>query len=242
MKTLFSAAFSLLLFQNVLLAQFMTAIKNNSSNIIKNGIINYKVTVEGEDPQAKMLNNSTFEYAFSGTDSKLTGLVLGGAFAANVLVDATTKKGLALLTIFGQKKAMKMSPEDIQKAQNNTATIDASKIIPISGTQTVAGHVCRKVMLKNPENPNMQTVVFVCDKIKPDGGGVVDNVINALKGFPLGMEVKVNGSKISLMASEVSTKIPKKADFKHEIPADFQETTMEKFREEMEAFAPKKKD
>jgi len=240
MKTYFTVFLALFFLQNASNAQLMSVVKSNSSNIIKNGSIAYKVTVEGEDPQAKMLNNSTFEYAFNGADSKLTGLVLGGAFAANVLVDATAKKGLALLTVFGQKKAMKMSPEDILKAQTSTAAIDASKIIPISGTQNVAGHVCRKVMLRDPENPNMQTVVFVCDNIKPDAGGIVDNVIKALKGFPLGMEVKVNGSKISLMASEVSTKIPKKADFKHEIPTDFQETTMEKFREEMGAFAPKK--
>jgi hypothetical protein len=88
-------------------------------------------------------------------------------------------------------------------------------------------------MVKDPNNPDLQTVVFVCESIKPEAGGLIDNMIKTFKGFPLGVEIKNKDSKITIMASEVSTKIPKKADFKQDIPSDYQETTMEKLREEM---------
>lgn len=205
---------------------------SNKSNLIKNGTVLYKMTVESNDAQAKMLNNSTFEYAFSGQDSKLAALVMGGLFSGNVILDGTASNGLALLSFMGQKKAIKMSAADLNKAQAGTADFSKLKVTPVSGVQKIASHSCKKIMLTDPANPDVQTIVFVCDNIKPESGGIANSMMNKLKGFPLGFEIKNKGSKIIIMASEVSTKIPKKSDFKLQIPEGYETTTVENLMEE----------
>lgn len=201
-------------------------------SVLKNGTIYYVMSVEGDDPQAKMLNNSTFEYAFSGKDSKLAGLVMGGLFTGNMIVDGAANNGLALMSVMGQRKAIKMTAADISKAKSSASNMNDVKITPISGTQKVAGYTCKKVMITDPKNPNTQTVVYVCNSIVPESGGMVDEMMKKLNGFPLGFEVKTNGSKVKIMASEVSTKLLKKADFKQVIPEGYEVTTMEKLREQ----------
>jgi len=200
--------------------------------VIKNGTIYYTLNVESEDPQAKMLNNSTFEYAFSGKDSKIAGLVLGGLFSGNVIVDGLANNGLALMSVMGQKKAIRMTSADITKAQNSAANMNSVKITPVAGTQKVAGYNCKKVMITDPNNPDTQTIVYVCNNIAPESGGMVDEMMKKISGFPLGFEVITKGNKIKILATEVSTKMPKKADFKQVVPEGYEETTMEKLREE----------
>jgi hypothetical protein len=237
MKNPLLTIFGLFCFISIMNAQLLPSANSAApkNSIIKNGTIFYKLTVESEDPQAKMLNGSTLEFSFSGTDSKMVGLVMGGLVNANLIVDGSANNGLALLSLMGQKKAIRMNADEIKKAQSATANMNGVKITPISGTQKIAGHTCKKVMVTDPNNPEVQTVVFVCESIKPEAGGIVDNMISSFKGFPLGMEVKSNGSKMILMASEVSTKIPKKSDFKQDIPTDYQETTMEQLKDEFGA-------
>ena len=215
-------------------AQLLPPAKSNAATtLIRNGSVIYKMTVEGEDPQAKLLNNSVFELAFNGFDTKLNALVMGGLFGGNIIMDASKNQGLALMTIMGQKKAFKMNPDDIKKAQNQTASFDMSRVQALPGTVKIAGQTCKKVLIKDPKNPDVQTIVFLCENIKPESAGMIDNMMKNFKGFPMGMEVKSKKSKISLMATEISTKIPKKSDFKQEIPVDYQITTLDKIQEEM---------
>lgn len=215
-------------------AQLLPPAKSNAATtLIRNGSVIYKMTVEGEDPQAKLLNNSVFELAFNGFDTKLNALVMGGLFGGNIIMDASKNQGLALMTIMGQKKAVKMNPDDIKKAQNQTASFDMSRVQALPGTVKIAGQTCKKVLIKDPKNPDVQTIVFLCENIKPESAGMIDNMMKNFKGFPMGMEVKSKKSKISLMATEISTKIPKKSDFKQEIPVDYQITTLDKIQEEM---------
>lgn len=215
-------------------AQLLPPAKSNTATtLIRNGSVIYKMTVEGEDPQAKLLNNSVFELAFNGFDTKLNALVMGGLFGGNIIMDASKNQGLALMTIMGQKKAVKMNPDDIKKAQNQTASFDMSRVQALPGTVKIAGQTCKKVLIKDPKNPDVQTIVFLCENIKPESAGMIDNMMKNFKGFPMGMEVKSKKSKISLMATEISTKIPKKSDFKQEIPVDYQITTLDKIQEEM---------
>jgi len=233
MKKIAAILFVLMSF-SYLNAQLLPPAKSNSGpSLIRNGSVFYKMTVEGEDPQVKLLNNSTFELAFNGFDTKLNALIMGGLFGGNVIMDASKNQGLALMTIMGQKKAIKMSPEDIKKAQNQTATFDMTRVQALPGTIKIAGQTCKKVLIKDPKNPDTQTIVYICETIKPESAGMIDNMMKNFKGFPMGMEVKSKKSKITLMATEISTKIPKKTDFKQEVPADYEMITLDKLQEEM---------
>jgi hypothetical protein len=204
------------------------------SSVIKNGLVKYKMVVESENPQAKMMNNSTLEIAFCGSDTKANGLLMGGLLGAQITMDLLNGKGLALLTIMGQKKAVKMNNDDFKWAQNSTNSLSGEvNFTPVKGTQKVAGYACKKYLVKDPKNPDVQTTVFICESIKPDSGGLMDNILKTYKGFPLGFEVKSKDAKMSFMASEVSTKLLKKSDFKQEIPAEFELTTMENLMRDM---------
>jgi len=165
-------------------------------SIIKNGTVYYTMSVEGDDPQAKLLNNSTLEFAFSGKDSKMAGLVMGGLFSGNLIMDGTANNGLALMSVMGQKKAIRMTPADVSKAQTSATNMNNVKITPIAGTQKIAGYLCKKVMITDPKNPEAKTVVYVCNNIAPESGGLMDEMMKKLSGFPLGFEVSSNGSKI----------------------------------------------
>ncbi len=205
---------------------------NSKSSIVKNGTITYKMSIDSKDPQAAMLNGSTFEFAFNGSDSKLAALIMGGLFSGNLIFNGSNNDGLALMNLMGQKKAIKMNADDINSAQESTTGLDKVKISPISGTKQIAGYTCKKMLMSSTQDPNVKTVVYVCDKIKPDSGTFFNAYMQMFKGFPLGFEVNSGTDKISILASEVSSKIPKKSEFKLNIPSDYQETTIEKIMED----------
>ena len=87
--------------------------------------------------------------------------------------------------------------------------------------------------MTSPHNRKVKTIVYVCEHIKPESGGYVDGLIKKFNGFPLGFEIIADTDKVKIMASEVSTKLPKKSDFKQVIPDGYEETTVEKLRDEL---------
>lgn len=233
-KSIFFFAGLLFLSVNMLQAQLLPKAGSSSeATTIKNGTILYTMNVQSDEPGAAMLNNSTFEVAFNGQYSKLIGKVMGGVVGGNFILDASAKSGLALLDIMGQKRAIKMTNSDIEKAKKSTDGMSAGKVQFLQGTKTIAGYVCKKALVKDPENPDSQVIVYICETIQPESAGLMDNMLKVFKGFPLGMEIKNGTNKVTIMASEVSKKIPKKSEFDQSIPNGYQLTTIEELENEM---------
>lgn len=197
------------------------------------GTITYTVEIESSEPSAAMLNGSTLTLAFNGDKSKLNAFVMGGMFAGDMILDAAGKKGLALLNIMGNKKAIRMTSSEITEAQNITKDISKAKTQKLSGTKKIAGYTCQKLLVANPEQPNDKMIVYVTSAIQPKSGGMLDNMYKEFNGFPLGMEIDSKDGKLKVMASSVSTKRPSASDFKLIIPKDYEETTMDALGSEM---------
>ncbi len=206
-----------------------------NSAAMTDGTITYQVSIESSDPSAAMLNGSMLTLAFNGNKSKLNAMVMGGMFAGDIILDATGKKGLALLNLMGNKKAIRMSSTEISEAQNATQNFSKAKIQKLKGSKKIAGYNCQKYLIADPERPNDPMIVYVSSEIKPQSAGFLDNMYKELNGFPLGIEIDSKDGKISIMATSVSTKKPSASDFKFTIPQDYEETTMEKLGEEMGA-------
>ena len=238
MKNISFFLFCFLIVGNTMLqAQFLpkanTSSSTTQSKTIKNGTILYTMNVQSDEPSAAMLNNSTFEIAFNGQYSKLIGKIMGGVIGGNFILDSGSKTGLALLDMMGQKRAIKMDDSDINKAKSATDGMKTDMIQFVSGTKTIAGHVCKKAIIKNPDKPGSQVIVYVCENIQPESSGLLDNMLKTFKGFPLGFEIKDGANKVTIMATEVSNKIPKKSEFDQAVPKEYELTTMEELENEM---------
>lgn len=200
---------------------------------LKNGVITYVMDVQSTEPMAAALNNSKLQLAFSGSQSKMVGEVMGGVFVGDIILDGTLNQGLALLKITGQKKAIRMTDSDISKAQASTDQMSNQKIHFLDGTQQVAGYTCKKALIKDPSQPGSHLLIYVCEAIQPESGGLIENMMEKLNGFPLGFEIKSPEGTVKLMASEVSKKVLSKSAFSLDIPGEYEETSMEKLMEDM---------
>ncbi len=159
----------------------------------------------------------SFKDAFMKTDFDL------GMVAISVTADGNTKTGLMLSSMMGNKTAIKMSAEDFSKKEKEKGkyTVEYS-----DETKEIAGYNCKKANLKLENGSTL--AIYYSEDIQPAQINT-DFTYEGIKGFPLEMQIDMNGMKINMVASSVDgTPLP--ADyFSMEIPEGYTESDMNQF-------------
>lgn len=213
---------------SLLVACVMTV---NAQSSISDGYIKYTVSIDSEEPAAAFFAmGTTLELAFKGTKTKAVANVASGTNSVSAIADHTKKAGIALMDVLGEKKAMKLTKDDFDKASSEMKKLSDNPMRWTDDTKTIAGYTCQKVLMKHKES-GASIIIYVTDKINPKGDPLAQNLISQLKGFPLGIVVRVDGNTVRLMAEKVSSRTPSDGAFSTTVPSGYELTSREQLEE-----------
>jgi GLPGLI family protein len=191
---------------------------------ISEGKISYKIDLS--DSEMGMLEKQLLQMAklnISFKDALMKTEFDMGMMGTTIVVDGNTKSGLMLFNAMGNKTAARMTAEDLLKKEKakGAYTVEYS-----DETKEIAGYKCKKATLKMENGANF--TLFYSEDIQPAKMNT-DFTFSEIKGFPLEMQIDMQGMKFNMVASSVDG-TPLSADnFSMAIPEGYSETTMAQF-------------
>ncbi|MFN4234615.1 MAG: DUF4412 domain-containing protein [Bacteroidia bacterium] len=189
------------------------------------GTIVYSLNFDeaGLDPaSASMLQGREMTISIKGDKSRMEMDM--GMMKTTTIADNKTGNVVTLMDIMGQKMALKMTKEEIEK-QRNDGNAKAPTIKYTDETKEIAGYKCKKAIAVTDEGEEL--AVFYTDEI-PSNGTSTNNQFKGLNGFPLEYQASQNGLKMLVTAKSV--KLGKVDDSKFKIPSDYKEVTQEELQ------------
>jgi hypothetical protein len=192
--------------------------------------ITYNLKMDEGDPMAGMLGNTNLVLTFKGSLMKTSINLMGGMMTMNIVMDATAKKGVMLMSapMMGKNMAVEMTPEDFKKTEDQQKTNQGKAKIEYNkkSKKKIAGYKCYKAIAKVEGMPD-GIILYLTDKIKPIGTSQIQNQIPGLTGFPLAFEINQAGMKLIFEASKIVKSAPADTEFDMTIPEGFDKVTME---------------
>jgi hypothetical protein len=207
------------------------AVSTQAQSTITDGYISYSISVDSDVAAAAFLSmGSSLEVAFKGDKTKAVAKVAGGTNTVSLVVDHKSSKGLSLMDVLGQKKAFKIEKDKLEKARADMKKATTNPMRHTEDTKTIAGYTCQKVLMKDKES-GANIILYITDKIKPSGDPFATYLIGELKGFPLGIVVRHEGTTVRVMAEKVSSRTPSDGAFSLTVPSEYELTTEEGLRD-----------
>lgn len=195
---------------------------------VSEGHIVYDISADGAAGAA--LNGSTMEIYFTPDNAKMAMNMMSGMMKIDMIVDNNKKEGLMLMDMMGQRKAAKMSKEELEEKEKEQVNKKPQKAEYINNYKTIAGYKCQEVRV-TMDGLDDPAVVFVTEQIKPAHLDKVNMQFSGLKGFPLSWTIEQAGMKMTMVASKISlSKVDKKV-FDMTIPSGYTETTIEEMQQ-----------
>jgi len=191
---------------------------------ITEGKISYKIDLSQTEMnfiQKQLMEAAKLTIAFKDAYVK-TDFDLG-MVATTVIADGDSKTGLMLFSMMGNKTAAKMTAEDFSKKQKEKGnyTIDYA-----DETKEIAGYRCKKATVKLENGATLS--MFYTEDIQPAKINT-EFTYEGIKGFPLEMQINMNGMVVNLVAGSVDgTPLPENY-FSMEIPEGYTETDLAPF-------------
>lgn len=186
------------------------------------GTIVYSLNFDeaGLDPaSASMLQGREMIISIKGDKSKMEMDM--GMMKTVTISDSKEGTAVTLMDIMGQKLALKMSKEEIEK-QRSEAKEPTIKYT--DETKEVAGYKCKKAIALTEEGDEL--AIFYTDEIP--SGSAANNQFKGLNGFPLEYQANQNGLK--MMVTAKSVKVGKVDDSKFKISSEYKEVTQEQLQ------------
>ena len=198
---------------------------SNAQSVITEGYISYSASIDSEEPAAALLAVGTsLEVAFKGYRTKIVAKAAGNT--VSIVGDHKTKTGLSLMDIMGERKAVKLTSKELDKANKELEKLSDKPMRYTESTKVIAGYTCQKVFMKDKES-GANIILYLTNKIKPKNDALVKTLIGEIKGFPLGVVVRKDDTTVSLMATSVTSKTPSDGAFSTKVPSDYTLTTFE---------------
>jgi hypothetical protein len=222
-----------MIFRTLFFSFFMAmAVAATAQTTLNNGYIKYNISIDSDLPAAAFLSmGTTLEVAFKGKQTKAVAKVAGGTNTVQAIADHSNVTGLSLLDVMSEKKAVKLGSAEYQKAKESIAQLAKNPMRITESTKTIAGYTCQKILMKDKQT-GANIILYVTDKINPKGDPLAQQLIEAVKGFPLGVVVRQDETTVRLTASTVSERTPSDGAFSQTIPSGYQVTTLKELEEE----------
>lgn len=143
--------------------------------------------------------------------------------------DSKTKVAYVLIDMMGQKKAIKSTAQDAEKA-NSEIKADVKET---AETKEIAGYTCKKSVISysGKEGANQTIDVFYTQEIGNEDLNWDKGQMSGIKGFPLEYTMYMNGIKMKMTAKLVSKETIDASKF--ELPSGYQVTTVEEMQKMM---------
>ena len=184
------------------------------------GVIVYNITYpEGDmDPQMAAMMPKTMKMKVKGAKSRTEiSMGMGNTIA---IFDGETKTGVTLMDIMGQKFAMKISSDEIEKELEDQPDID---INVTSETKEIAGYSCKKAIVKVKDGKDeTEMVVYFTEELGTGGINYNNNpVFKDIDGVML--EYSIDEKDINMTFTAISVDKKKISDSEFEIPEGYKE-------------------
>lgn len=190
------------------------------------GIIVYNISFGDTemDPQVAAMMPKTMKMKIKGESSRMEMSM--GMGSTIVVFNGEDKSGFTLMDMMGQKYAMKMTTEEIEKEMEETPDVDVEVTDEI---KEIAGYSCKKavVRLKDGEAKGMEMTVYFTDEL---GSGMM-NYNNPIYKDVQGvmMEYSIDENDIEMKFTAISVTKKKIGDEEFEIPDGYNVMTMSDF-------------
>ncbi len=203
------------------------------------GVIKYKIEVEGMPQAAQFTDNLLINVFFKEKDAKIDFAMMGGLMSVQFINNRSEDLTTMLMNIptFYEKTAVNFDKDsdfmqEIMKMQTTNAAPTKMPEIEYNKRKKkrIAKYACH---LAEMEVEGQTVKFYVTDKLRPEATMMETQNLKMLQGFPLAMEMNVQGMTLKVTAIEVIKQDVKGEAF--EIPASYQMKTLDEFIEEVKA-------
>ena len=150
---------------------------------------------------------------------------MGMGMSQVVITDIKNESGTLLMDMMGQKMAVSMSKEELEKMEKKGADKKPEFKYSDSETKEIAGYKCSKATVSMEGVGEME--IYYTEDL-PAGAS---KQFEGLKGFPLEYTVDSGQFKVKMTAKSVAKEKLDKSLF--EIPSDFKKMTFDEFQKAM---------
>jgi GLPGLI family protein len=192
------------------------------------GTLVYNITYPDSklDAQTMAMMPKTLKMKIKGNMSR-TEMNMGMGTTV-VIFNSETRSGVTLMDFMGQKLAMKMTPEDLDKEMKETPE---ATVVNTSETKEIAGYMCKKAIIKMKENGSeteTELVVFYTEEIASAKINEVNPLYKDIPGTML--EYSMNEKGMIMQLTAISVEKEKISDTEFETPEGFKEVTQDELK------------
>jgi GLPGLI family protein len=210
----------------LLISSLLLTIPTIAGNKDFSGTITYNITFPESnlDAQTMAMMPTTMKLTVKENMSKVE---IAMAMASTVVIFNTeTTSGTTLMDMMGQKFAIPLTKESIDKEAEN---IDSLNVQIMDETKDIAGYTCKKAVITSVQNGKESVVVAWFSEELGDGSGNVSNpMYTEIPGVLMEFSTVESGMTMKMEAVKVEKK--KVSDKEFEIPPGYKEVTEEELQ------------
>lgn len=201
---------------------------------LTNGYLMYNVSVDSDQPAAAMLSamGSTIELAFKEKKTKMVAKIAGATNTVHLIADHAAVKGLSLLDVLGEKKAVRHGSDDYAEVERAIQLLAANPMRITDQTKNIAGYVCQKILMKDKQS-GANIILYVTDRIQPKDP-LARQLYKTIKGFPLGIVVRKDDTTVRATATKIMGTTPSDGAFALSIPSGYEVTSIRELERKAE--------
>lgn len=177
-----------------------------------NGLIVYNISFGGADidPQMAAMMPKTMKMKIKGEKSRMEMSM--GMGSTIVVFNGEDKSGFTLMDIMGQKYAMNMTTEELEKDIEKEPDVD----VEVTGeTKEIAGYECKKALVRSKESgaEDLEMVVYFTDEL---GSGMLNYnnpMFKDVQGVMMEYSMKENNMNMTFTAISVTKEKIKDEEF-----------------------------
>ena len=192
------------------------------------GTIVYNITYPDSklDAQTMAMMPKTLKIKIKGNMSR-TEMSLGMGTTV-IIFDSEAKSGVTLMDMMGQKFAMKMTAEDLEKEMKETPV---PTVVSTTETKEIAGYTCKKAIVKMKEKGSeteTELVVFYTEDLASAKMNELNPLYKDIPGTML--EYAMNEKGMNMLLTAISVEKEKIADSEFETPEGYKEVTQSELK------------
>ena len=140
------------------------------------------------------------------------------------IYNAEYNSAVSLIDMMGQKLAIKMTPEDLDKEAAETGDVE---VVHLDETKDILGYSCKKALVKVKDSGD-EFEVYYTEELSTGIENHGNPMFKDIKGMMMEFVMEQNGMKMHFLAVSVDKKKVSKKDF--EVPEGYEEITEEEMQ------------
>jgi hypothetical protein len=217
------------------------ALAQDKTSNFKEGVIQYKIEVEGAAEYSPFVENSFINLYLKDDNVNMDISIMGGMATFQLINNIQNDLVTLLMDVpaFYEKTAIgldknsnvfkELNPEKTKnKAPEKAADVQYFK----NKKKRIAKYPCYKAEMPMNDGSNGKITVYLTDKLRPAAMESIEKTMGKMEGFPMAFEMVVEGYVLRITAVDVDKRMVEKEIF--EVPESYNKKTLDEFKSEMQ--------